>query len=358
MQSRVETGGGEPPGVGAIEQIRTVLLDDRRKPLPRIAYEAALSGIRGRRPPKSYFTNMLYRRGTTLRDFIHDKDLRRIYAYVDDPGGTGMFFRNKVLFHKHFQDSGIPLAKLVGYNFHEQFFSSGEVHDMTDQAFFGSLLRELLEETRSGSIFAKTLSGFGGYGAFRIDSPLTERLDALHQRVLNGRFLFEETLIQHPAVSEVYSHSLNTIRVITIFDRQGRVNVACAAMRFGANGNPVDNAHSGGFFVAVDLESGALRPPGRRFLRYGGGVVERHPETHFELDGFVVPHWEPALAMVRAAAEYLPFPLVGWDVGITDRGPVVVEGNHDPDIRMTEIATGGFRKNPVFQEFVERVRGR
>ncbi|MBW2631838.1 MAG: hypothetical protein JRC90_08765, partial [Deltaproteobacteria bacterium] len=59
--------------------------------------------------------------------------------------------------------------------------------------------------------------------------------------------------------------------------------------------------------------------------------------------------------MVKLASSLLQERLVGWDIGISDRGPVLIEGNADYGITMLQIACGGYRKHPVFKNVIDIV---
>ncbi len=47
--------------------------------------------------------------------------------------------------------------------------------------------------------------------------------------------------------------------------------------------------------------------------------------------------------------------IVGWDVGIGETGPVMIEGNSDYEITGNDIADGGYRANPVFRKVLREL---
>jgi hypothetical protein len=54
----------------------------------------------------------------------------------------------------------------------------------------------------------------------------------------------------------------------------------------------------------------------------------RAPGTGALVEGLRVPHWDAAAALVRRAApHFLPARTLGWDVALTEAGPVIVETN-------------------------------
>jgi hypothetical protein len=172
------------------------------------------------------------------------------------------------------------------------------------------------------------------------------------EELCSGSFLFEACLKQHPDLSVIYPHSVNTLRFITFTPRQGEVRIVSALLRLGVGGSWTDNSSSGGIFIKVHLHSGALASYARKLHRHGGSVHRTHPDTGVRLEGLIVPYFERAKDTVRAAGNHLPYRLVGWDVAVAEDGPVLIEGNHNPHIIGAEIADGGYRKNEVFREFL------
>ena len=76
----------------------------------------------------------------------------------------------------------------------------------------------------------------------------------------------------------------------------------------------------------MDLASGTLgvaRQKSRPFV-----PVKVHPDSGHPIEGLTLPFWKAALDLaVNAHREFQEMPSVGWDVAITEDGPVLVEGN-------------------------------
>ena len=57
---------------------------------------------------------------------------------------------------------------------------------------------------------------------------------------------------------------------------------------------------------------------------------ERHPVTGTHITGHRLSCWNEIVELtVRAHQEFGAFHSIGWDVAITDKGLVLIEGNHD-----------------------------
>ena len=58
-----------------------------------------------------------------------------------------------------------------------------------------------------------------------------------------------------------------------------------------------------------------------------------HPTTHEKLVGFEIPLWDLVKIEVIKAAHLIPdVQYIGWDVAITDKSPVIIEGNSYPGV--------------------------
>jgi Sugar-transfer associated ATP-grasp len=183
--------------------------------------------------------------------------------------------------------------------------------------------------------FCKKLDGIQGEGAFPLrlgECRITVKgvecsVDELRSK-LDGRFLLQERIEQHPVMSSLHPTSVNTVRLIT-FCEQGKATLFSAALRVGAGGKSVDNWASGGLIVSIDATTGRLR--GEGFFKPGyGGRTALHPDSRITFRSFQIPHFQEAVALVTRLHEHLyNVHSIGWDVAISSAGPVIIEGNDD-----------------------------
>lgn len=126
--------------------------------------------------------------------------------------------------------------------------------------------------------------------------------------------------------------------------------VNSAYLRIGRNGRKVDNwsGKQGGIGVNVNMKNGALSSQG---IDYSKNLYTEHPDTHVSFSGLVVPYWEEIINIVKEAA--LQFPNVrslGWDIVLTENGPLILEVNGDYDILAQQTCTQAFGENKVFSD--------
>lgn len=148
------------------------------------------------------------------------------------------------------------------------------------------------------------------------------------------RMLLQPCLRNHRDLLALTPAGLCTVRLVTYRAPGGGARALRAMYKMPTGDSPADNFCYGGIIAPVDLATGRVGPAVRR----RGRVlvpVERHPDTGTPIDGHRLPHWAETVALgVRALDVARGRPSIGWDIAITDDGPVLVEGNtlSNPDV--------------------------
>lgn len=152
--------------------------------------------------------------------------------------------------------------------------------------------------------------------------------DSLLSYMLRNSFdLIEEFVVQHDHLMQLSPTGLNTVRVITQLEN-GEVHILGARLRISIN-SFVDNLAAGNVAAPIDINSGKV---------IGAGVYsditkmpeEVHPITNQTIIGFEIPYWIEVIALVKEAALLISEnKSVGWDIAITNHGPILIEGNHN-----------------------------
>jgi hypothetical protein len=145
---------------------------------------------------------------------------------------------------------------------------------------------------------------------------------------------FVEKLETHPAIGALCGEAVSSLRVIVLVGRDGPA-LLHADWAIPAGRSMVSNfakGETGNLIGGIDLESG-------RITRVLGGTgrerrdLELHPVTGRPLVGFRLPDWPESLDLcLRAARGFPGARWQNWDVGLTARGPVLLELNSSGDI--------------------------
>ena len=144
----------------------------------------------------------------------------------------------------------------------------------------------------------------------------------------HGYNLAEEFIVQHPEMARLSNSGVNTVRVISQLNKKNNVDILGARLRISVNSH-VDNLASGNIATPVDLETGKVIGPGV-YSDITKSNVTSHPISGVALLGFQIPFWQEITNLVNKAAIHRPENRsIGWDVVITEKGPELLEGNHN-----------------------------
>jgi len=211
-------------------------------------------------------------------------------------------------------------------------------------------------------LFVKRSRGRGGRGAERWDrvgpdtfeGPNCERLggDALLQRLV-GRSRHSPLIVQrrlepHFAIADLTTGALPTARVVTCLDERGNPEVVAAMFRSSIGSNKtVDNMHAGGMGALVDVGTGTLSKASNLGADARIGWFSIHPDTGAQIESRALPLWDEAKELALAAHRHFDDRVViGWDIAILADGPIIVEGNGNPDLDILQrFMRIGFRRH-------------
>lgn len=168
------------------------------------------------------------------------------------------------------------------------------------------------------------------------------RLIAHLRRVWARGGVIQKRLPTHAALADMSPGALPTLRIVTCLDEDGVPEICDMALRLSVGGpRPVDNFNAGNLVLAVTADgrcgpawrSDGKRPPSRH---------SRHPGTGAAIEGVRLPDQAAARALAVQAHQRFRqgFTLIGWDVGLTAQGPVLIEGNWNPGTDILQLVNG------------------
>ena len=153
--------------------------------------------------------------------------------------------------------------------------------------------------------------------------------------------LVQEFLKQHEQLNKLNPNTVNTLRIISTHWNE-KVHILAAMVRIGSfEGAIVDNADAGGTFVAIDTKKGKLEKYG---YFYNKPRTEKHPVTGLVYEGFEIPYWEETVKLIKKLHPIIfGFATIGWDIAITEDGPVIVEINWNYSLKGIQVCNGGLK---------------
>lgn len=171
-------------------------------------------------------------------------------------------------------------------------------------------------------------------------------------------FLFQELVRPHPQLAALIGPVIGTLRVVTT-DAGSGPEVLYTTTKAPAAGAMVDSSSGPlGLYAAVDWHSGRiLRLQDRRQM--GGTDLPANPTTGAVMTGAVLPDFAAALDIARAAHRALgDWGILGLDILLSDRGPLVVEANGNPHHSSYQTSFARGVLNPDFLPRLKAVRAR
>ena len=272
--------------------------------------------------------------------------------------------KDKIIFAAMMRGLGFPVPELVA--FHHARRRCFMARDLRTQEDLGVFLRGL-----DRPVFGKPLGGRWSLGTISLerydaagDTLLTLGGQAVAVDDLAGQiatfaaegYLFQERLEPDALLARACGPAVGTVRLLTAMTANGPALMA-AAWKVIGGGNIADNFwRPGNMLAAVEAASGTV-------TRVASGLGRAHrthevyPYSGVRLLGLVLPDWQEARAMWLSAATALAgLRLIGWDIALTDRGPVIVEANTLPAFNLHQIATGTGLLDGEFAAFVASCR--
>lgn len=230
---------------------------------------------------------------------------------LNDPAYMNLF-EDKLLFN----------PKFAPY-LHREFFILTESFDEANLAEFAAFC------ARQPVFFAKEGTGSGGDGVRKIKVEEFESIEALYRELQGANYrLAEEAIRQHPAMNEFCARSVNTLRAVTVVGDSGAVTHVYTLLRIGRGNADVDNICQGGMYTLLSEDGVTVHP---FYCDAETCPYSVHPETGNTLTGRQVPYFDEVKRLVKELALVEPhMRYIGWDIAVTEDGPVVVEGNPRP----------------------------
>jgi hypothetical protein len=352
---------GEPR---QIDFFIALMKDPDRKSLFRIVYESFILLFYYKEIPVHYFSRYLFKNYiTNFRDYLPNKFIeKRIAPFFNDKSVKDVL-DDKLFFDFFYGRFNIALPKTHMFNNKNMFVMGSKSISVNNANEFKILLEEIYRQNSSyDSIFIKkTNSSSSGNNIHKLFlhefQEDTEKINELYSEVSKSEYLYQETVKQHPDINVLNPSSLNTIRIDTFIDSNGKIEVISAYIRMSINNLHVDNIGSGGCYVGINLQTGKLKKYGYSTIDITGvKVLTEHPLTKTVFENFSIPFIPHVIELVIKAAGYMPgLRLVGWDVAIGESGPVLIEGNSDYEIRGNDAASGGYLANPIFRKVLHEI---
>lgn len=276
----------------------------------------------------------------SFRQSFLGENEQRFYLDYLNPIKYYSFARNKFVAHKMMEGTGIRKSQLYCYYYPEGRYDG----DNLDYASNVQDVVRILRGKQVQSCVIKTTESSHGENVcvinaidFGTDDAVMTRFDdqtiRLSEVLGTNPLIFESVVKQTAQFANFNASSVNTVRFMTALYPDGSARVLATFIKIGRAGKCVDNAGAGGNVdVCVDVETGEIKYAIQFDGWHNVKEIDNHPDSGNPLNGVVIENWEAIKAEVIKFQQAFPYcKAAGWDIAITDDGPVVIEVNDSWD---------------------------
>ncbi len=311
-----------------------------------------------------YYSQGLNAKGTDIAGFMGKKTFsryRHLYCELVGSHSVGETSGSEdILIKDKFYCSAILRAG--GFNTIDNLFLifNGNFHSMIEAGAFTAL--------EDGDYFLKNTMMESGYGVigFSVNSGAIVLSDGrsgmavIEQITSRGRWIVQKRILPHPAIRSVNGSALNTTRLYTISTING-FQFLGGYQAFATGSSETDSWQHGSVYVAID-------PFNNRLGRFGitsqsdlrEGVIFQHPDSEVVFEGYEIPFLKESVALCcKAHSLFEQTFIIGWDIAITEEGPIIVEANENPGINVLQCFEGGIRRRvkETYRELKRKYNG-
>ena len=237
--------------------------------------------------------------------------------------------RDKLLFFRYMSDIGIPVPTVFAIVF------EGKILNLD----FKPADIEVFKKRKD--YFVKDIDGECAFRLMQIDNY--DIYNKNSDFFSAGRFIVQESLIQHSEMNGLNPQSVNTLRLVTTMDKNTDVQLFAGLLRIGTSkSGKVDNVAKGGIAVGIKKD-GYLHEYGYYKPEFGT-KTHMHPDSKIEFKTFQIPYYDQAVELAVFAHKYFyGLHSIGWDIAITENGCVFIEGNDNWEINRLQVFNCGLK---------------
>jgi hypothetical protein len=297
-----------------------------------------------------YFIFGLNRRDSDQKQYIGRKEFLKLKHRAErvlrkESGDIDLSYdvliKDKFVAYSLFGSNNIPIVETIGLvNSSGIRFRDGKLAPLETllkrQEPF--VLKNVILEAGTGFLLCRPK------GTTLLINNIELSMDDFRRRIGSCKWVMQPILKAHEAIRAVNSSALNTTRIVTVLDRERPVFLS-GFQAFATGSMEIDSWSDGAIYVGLDYHGSCLRGNGFSHPSVTGKTISvAHPGSGILFDGYHVPFLREAVDICTRAHVYLynSF-IIGWDIAITDDGPLVLEANEKPGMSAVQCVGGGLR---------------
>jgi len=309
---------------------------------------------------KMYYAMGLDLPGSVQKEYIRRKSFLRIKNNVErklrqkagckdlnyDVITKDKFYANSV-----FKANGIScIENLALISCSRLIYADGRIEDLTSilNLTFPFFIKNITLEAGEGVLFCQIVNN-----EIHVNGVL-KTISDLYKILSNKKWILQKKYISHKNLAAINSTALNSTRIFTVLNNE-EPEFLCAYQGFATGNATSDSWQHGSVYVGIDLENESLKETGLTSVSdKRKGLLNEHPDSRIKFKDYKIPFLQEAVELCISAHKLLYFNfIIGWDVAITDSGPLIIEANEKPGMNVTQALNGGLRRKIV--EYAARI---
>lgn len=324
----------------AVARIRSIP-NSAHKPYLIIFLEILVWVVSNRGQLNYYLDYELFLKGRQPSDYVKSSLFKRIEKELNSPEYFPIL-EDKYYFYKALEGNGFRSPNNLFL------IDQTGIQKMESNRYISS--DEFMQHNFDG--FCKAVNGFGGRMIFQVE--VKEKRLFLNKKEISvsdflhylgkQRYLIQDRILQHDDMKILNPSCINTLRLLTI--RTGRTfHYYQGYLRMGINDSYVDNSLSGNIIVGFHRDNGVLMEYANTHENFSSQTsMGKHPQTKTVFKEYQIPYYKESIEMVKSLHQlFQQFFMIGWDIGITPDGPIVIEGNNITTLHAYQVLYGGMK---------------
>lgn len=251
------------------------------------------------------------------------------------------FYSNSILI-----GNGIPAASHFGFISNGKLIGFGgferELDSLlkSDELFF---LKRVTLEAGKGIYFCKP----EGQVIWINNSSYT--MEQFREFLHNFSWILQYNIQSNTKLKRVNKSALNTTRIVTILNNK-EPEYFSGFQVFATDNALTDSENGKSIYIGLNIKNQCLKQYGYYNAAIKNlAIAENHPESGIAFKSLHIPYLDDAVQLCcRAHKLFYNNFILGWDIAITDEGPIILEVNESPGIKMVQCVDGGL-KSRIYQ---------
>lgn len=309
---------------------------------------------------KMYYAMGLHLAGSVQKEYIGRKSFLRIKNNVErklkqkagcEDLNYDVITKDKFYANSVFIANGLSCIENLALISCSKLISSDDRNENLDSILnliFPFFIKSITLEAGEGVLFCQKVNN-----EIHVNGVQKTILD-FYKILSDKKWILQKKYVSHKDLAKINSTALNSTRIFTILN-DGEPEFLCAYQGFAAGNATSDSWQHGSVYVGIDLKNETLKEYGLTSVSdKRSGLLKEHPDSRLKFKDYKIPFLHEAVELCIRAHRLLYFNfIIGWDVAITDSGPLIIEANEKPGMNVAQALNGGLRGKIV--EYAARI---